>query len=209
MWSDRNKAIVFSKQIYSTIDVFLYWKYMFMKPNHIANLGNAQLGRHYDATHKKLENIKEEILEDITNILWHDPDIDNATYMDTPKFYEYCSTFEAHIGKEKKDLYAILITKEINIKEEMKTRQKKMLKEIDITTPSMRVRMIAEEMRWEYFEMFDIMINYVKRRKQWKWVERPEDRELLAPKTLRDIFETRMNNAIVNILENNEWPLSN
>ena len=67
--------------------------------------------------------------------------------MDTPKFYEYCSTFEAHIGKEKKDLYAILITKEINIKEEMKTRQKKMLKEIDITTPSMRVRMIAEEMR--------------------------------------------------------------
>ena len=39
------------------------------KPNHIADLGNAQLGRHYDATHKKLENVKEEILEDITNIL--------------------------------------------------------------------------------------------------------------------------------------------
>ncbi|HBB04648.1 TPA: hypothetical protein DCZ39_07300 [Patescibacteria group bacterium] len=117
------------------------------KSDYLRTLGNRQLTEYYKVTYQKLNTIKEEIIENITNILGKGPDIDKEEYGDTKKFLRQCKPYETSIKEEKKDLFTILMNKEKDIQKEIRERQIKMLRSIRIITPSIRVRTIIENTR--------------------------------------------------------------
>ena len=139
-------------------------------------------------TEKKLTDIKIEIMEDIMNIFGGNTGIDNDTFVDHKKFQEFSSHYQTAIQEEKKDILMILVKQEQDIQEEIHERQIKMLKEIGIIIPSIRVHMIVEEMGGKNFQMFDMMIRYIKLAKKNKAKSRPQNRRIYAPPKLIKIF---------------------
>jgi len=160
-----------------------------MKNAHnIKGLENQQIGLYYEVTEKKLTDIKIDIMEDIMNIFGGHTGIDNDTFIDHKKFQEFSSHYETAIQEEKKDILMALLEQEQDIQEEIQKRQIKMLKEIGITIPSIRVHMIMEEMGGKQFQMFDMMIRYIKLAKKNKIKKRPQNRRMYAPPKLIKIF---------------------
>ena len=115
--------------------------------DYLKTLGNRQLTDYYRVTYQKLNLIKEEIIENITNILGRNPYTDEEGYKDSKKFIRHCKPYETSIKEENKDLFTILMNKEQDIQKEMKKRQIKMLRSIGIIVPSIRVRIIIENTR--------------------------------------------------------------
>ena len=113
----------------------------------IRSLGNQQLGFHYEIINQNINDIQTAIIDDITDLLGIVPVIDDDTYKNTEKFYNYCKKYRLHIEQEKKNLFTVLIQQQKDINQEIKQRQTYMLKEIGITTPSIRVIMILEQTR--------------------------------------------------------------
>jgi predicted nucleotidyltransferase len=111
----------------------------------IKKLGNQQLGLHYEVVHKKLNDMKRTIIEDITNLWGKSPNIDFNTITDSQKFHTYCSEYISSLQEEKKNALLALFTQEHTIQQEIEKRQKQMLKEIGIHTPSMRTKIIIEK----------------------------------------------------------------
>ena len=110
----------------------------------IKKLGAQQLGLYYEVTYKKLNDIQITIIGDIRDLLGKNPQIGYKTYTDTKEFYRYCKQYRPNIQKEKKEIFLVLSQQEQAIQEEIHTRQKKMLNDIGITTPSLRVQMITQ-----------------------------------------------------------------
>jgi menaquinone-dependent protoporphyrinogen IX oxidase len=160
-----------------------------MKNKHnIKELENEQIGIYYDVTEKKLTDIKIEIMEDIMNVFGGHTGIDNNTFVNHKEFQEFIGHYQTAIQDEKKDILMILIEQEQDIQKEIRERQIKMLKEIDITIPSIRVHMIVDEMGGKNFQMFDMMIKYIKLAKKNKIETRPQNRRLYVPPKLVKIF---------------------
>ena len=110
----------------------------------IKNLGAEQLGLHYEVIYKKLNDIKIEIIEDITELLGKNPQIGYIEYTDPKAFERYCRPYRQNIQKEKKEIFLGFLEQEQTIQKEIHARQKKMLEAIGITTPSLRVQMITQ-----------------------------------------------------------------
>jgi len=128
----------------------------------IRSLGNEQLGLHYEVTQKKINDIQTAIIDDITNLLGIVPIIKDDIYNNPEKFHIHCKPYLSYIEKEKKEILLILIQQEKTIDKEIKHRQTQMLKEIGITTPSIRVMTIVEQTRGKNFPLFNNMIKYIK-----------------------------------------------
>jgi len=111
----------------------------------IKKLGNQQLGLHYEVIYKKLNDMKIDIMEDITDILGKVPGMDVETYTNHQKFHEFCSEYLSSIQEEKKNALLALLMQEKTIQQEIERRQKQMLKDIGIDTPSLRTKLIAEK----------------------------------------------------------------
>ncbi len=171
-------------------------------------LGNQQLGFHYEVINQKLNDIQTAIIDDITDLLGIVPVIDDDTYKNTEKFYNYCKTYRLYIEQEKKNIFTILIQQQKDIQEEIKKRQLNMLKEIGITAPSTRVMMIVEQTRWIHFPMFDYMIKYIKLAQQWKEDTWPKEKQIYAPVKLIETFKNLWT-SLLTVLANNLWPLAN
>ena len=174
----------------------------------IEKLGNQQLRLHHEKTNQELNDIKIAIVDDITDLLWIVPVINDDTYENTEKFLNYCKEYQLYIENEKKNLFVILIQQQKDIKEEIKKRQLQMIKEIGIITPSIRVMMILKQMEWNNFQMFDHMIRYIKLAKKWKADKRPKEKQIYAPIKLIETFEKIWTSLLV-VLANNSWPLGN
>jgi len=110
----------------------------------IKKLGPQQLGLHYEVTYKNLNDIQIAIIEDIRDLLGKNPQIGYKIYTDPKEFYRYCKQYRPSIQKEKKEMFLFLSQQEQTIQEEIHTRQKKMLKDIGIKAPSLRVQMITQ-----------------------------------------------------------------
>jgi transposase len=82
----------------------------------------------------------------------------------------------------------LLLEQEQDLQKEIYERQIKMLKEIGISIPSVRVHMIIEEMGGKKFQMFDMMIRYIKLAKKNKAQKRPQNRKIYVPPKLGKIF---------------------
>jgi len=156
--------------------------------DNIKRLENQQIGFYYEVTEKKINDIKIEIMEDIMNIFGGQTGIDNKTFVDHKKFQEFTSYYQTAIQEEKRDILMALLEQEKDIQEEMHERQIKMLKEIGITIPSVRVHIIIEEMGGKNFQMFDMMIRYIKLAKNNKAQKRPQNRRIYVPPKLVKIF---------------------
>lgn len=128
----------------------------------IKSLGNQQLGLHYEVTHKKLNDIQLAIVDDIADLLGKMPAIDYTIYTNAESFHTYCQKYRTSIQQEKKELFITLMQQQKNIKKEIKARQIRMIKEIGITIPSVRVQMIMEITNGTNFQSFDEMITYIK-----------------------------------------------
>lgn len=70
--------------------------------------------------------------------------IDNEIFVDKKKFNEYYLTHAAIIQSTTKKTFILLCQQEAVVQEEISKRQAEMLKEIGISTPSIRVGMITE-----------------------------------------------------------------
>lgn len=176
--------------------------------DYLKTLGNRQLTEYYKVTYHKLNTIKQEIIENITNILGRNPYSDNEGYADPKEFIRQCKPYETSIKEENKDLFTILMRKEQDIQEEIKKRQIKMLRSIRIIASSIRVRTIIENTRWEDFAAFDDMIRYIKLKHEWKVHTRPQKKVIQIPQKLVDLSDFIWQ-PITIILENNSWPLEN
>lgn len=160
---------------------------MFRKQTYMSNikeLENQQLGFYYEILHKKINDIKLEIFDDIADVLGNPPPIEYETYEDPEKFHTYCTTYLSYIQKETKDLFQSLLQQVQDTQEEICTRQLQMMKEIGITTPSIRTEMIAEQMRGKNFPIFDRIIRYIKLKK-----ERPKNKKIDILEGLEEMFE--------------------
>lgn len=174
----------------------------------IKTLGNMQLWLYYEITHKKLNTIKSEIINDIWDLLGNVPEIDFETYAAPEKFHNYCKYYRQNIQNINKEIFLTLMKQEKDIKEEIGERQIKMLKEIGIVTPSIRVLMIIKETRWVNFQMFDDMIRYIKLAREWKVDRRPKNKKIYAPPKLIKTFENLWT-TILTVLARNQWPIAN
>lgn len=175
--------------------------------HNIKALGNKQLGLHYEVTYQKLDEIKIEIIEDITDLLGQAPKIGFETYQNPQKFCEYCKQYRSNIEKEKKELFLLLIKKEEDIQQEIIRRQRNMLFEIGIETPSIRVFEIIQEMKWTNFQVFDELIRFIKMAKKWQGHKRPQGKKILAPQKLIEKYEKF--GWIITVLAKNLWPYAN
>lgn len=173
----------------------------------IKSLGNKQLSLYYEITNQKLNDIQLTITDDISNIFGQAPVIDFDTYTNVEKFGAYCEKYRSSIEQEKKELFLILKKKQKEIQDEIIERQTKMLKEIGIITPSMRVLEITHKMRGAHFQMFEEIIRYIKLTKKGQWDKRPKERIIMAPPTIIEKFENH--GWIITILAKNLWPIAN
>ncbi|MCX6824344.1 MAG: hypothetical protein NT085_04410 [candidate division SR1 bacterium] len=174
----------------------------------IKNLGAEQLGLYYEVTYKKLNDIKIEIIEDIAELLGTTPQIEYTTYIEQKEFEIYCTPYLQDIQKEKKEMFLILSQQEQTIQEEIRTRQKQMLKNIGITTPSLRVQMIKQATEGGQFPMFNDMITYIELLKTGEENKRPKNKKIYASPKLIEFFEN-LGITLLTILAKNEGPMPN
>jgi len=174
----------------------------------IKKLGPQQLGLHYEVTYKNLNDIQIAIIEDIRDLLGKNPQIGYKIYTDPKEFYRYCKQYRPSIQKEKKEMFLFLSQQEQTIQEEIHTRQKKMLKDIGIKAPSLRVQMITQATEWANFPMFDDMITYINLLKNWEEKKRPKEKKIYASPKLIELFDS-MGMTLLTVLAKNEWPMPN
>ncbi len=150
--------------------------------NNIKSLGNKQLSLYHETIYQKLNNIQMAIMEDITYTLGEKSPIINEISTNTKKFKKYYKKYQHIIQKEKKELFLIVMKQQNEIKEEIERRQKQLLKDIGIISPSMRVQKIIEETQGIYFRSFDEIIKYIKMARVGKAQKRTKP--LYAPTSL-------------------------
>jgi hypothetical protein len=95
-----------------------------------------------------------------------------------------------------------LVEQDKHIKKEIKKRQIQLLKDIGITTPSIRVLEIVKKTEGEYFSVFSDMIEYIKLLNTGRSDERPKDKKIFIPKNIIDI-EKKLKTAVLSILKDN------
>jgi hypothetical protein len=121
----------------------------------------------------------------------------------TEKFKQHFENHRTNIPKKNKDIFSLLNKEQKEIQKEIEIRQKKMLAEIGIHHPSIRVKIITEYMQGENFSLFDDMIKYIKLHQQQQLDKRPKNKKIMAPQELIDFFERKIHIPIIIILENN------
>ncbi len=170
--------------------------------DNFTSLGNHQLWIYYQVIEYKINEIQKTILEDIGDILGNietNPEI----YTNKEKFKAYCNPYRSTVEQEKKELLNTLNKQHNEIDKEMENRQRTMLKEVDIDTPSIRVLMIMKATRNTYFQAFSKMISYLKTSNEERIENRPEN--ILLPESLI-AMEEQTHTTILTIIQNNLWP---
>lgn len=172
----------------------------------IGNLWNKQLSIYYRKNLEDLWYIKNEIANNLYETL--KIEIDNNRLENTEIFANGIENFENYLSPETKDSFTTLVEQDKHIKKEIKKRQIQLLKDIGITTPSIRVLEIVKKTEGEYFSVFSDMIEYIKLLNTGRSDERPKDKKIFIPKNIIDI-EKKLKTAVLSILKDNIWPLAN
>lgn len=175
--------------------------------HNIHDLGNQQIWIYYGVIKKKLTDIKTDIMEDIVSIFWQNHEISNEIDKDAEQFNIHCTKYRWAIQSEKKELFTSLLQQEHDLQKEIKRRQWEMLKEIGIIAPSIRVGMITESTKWEYFPLFDRMIQYSKQIKQGK-TGGTRAKSIYYPPGVQEMFKN-IGTTPIDVLIHNMWILQN
>lgn len=110
----------------------------------LKELGNNQLGLYYKKIEQDLNCIQKEILQQILDIFKKIPHIDYITYNEPKKFKEVCLPYRQKIEEKNKKKFIETIQEQEELKQEIKIRQKNMLKKIKARPPSLQTQTITE-----------------------------------------------------------------
>ncbi len=175
----------------------------------IEELGNYQLWLYHEKIKQKLHELQDIIVQELSNtlglsLLWK-----KNTLKDTTVFYQKYKKYLHYLSYELVENFKETYKEEQNIQKEIRNRQKKMLKDIGITKPRLRVKMIAQELQGERLPRFQDIITYIKLHQKNEWDKRPEHKKLFVSQKLAKYFEEQLQISIIDIIKNNWWPTNN